>query len=75
MGKKDIVIEEMKQVEYNDLCIEGKVKDNVFYIIYIDKRNCLLCGKEYKRYNEFESKIFCPDCILSIRKPKKGDRK
>ena len=75
MSKKDIVIEEIKQVEYNNLCIEGKVKDNVLYIIYADKRKCIICGKEYKRYNEFESKIFCPDCILSIRKIMKGDKK
>lgn len=68
-------IRDITQGKYNQLALCGKLENDVLYIIYLDKRTCILCNKEFKRYEEFESKIFCPECVLKLTGPKtKGEK-
>ena len=63
-------IEELSEYEYKKLCVNGEVLNNVLYVLYYDKKTCLLCQEEYKRSSADENPNFCPSCLKLL----KGDK-
>jgi hypothetical protein len=69
--EEKLIIKDIKQSEYDLLLNKGLVMSNILYKVYIDKRTCLLCQKEYLRYNINDNPNFCPDCLNLLTN--KGD--
>lgn len=64
---KPFNIEELSELEYNYLTLYSKICMNTLYVTYYDKRNCLLCLKEFKRSTEKENPNFCQSCLKKLK--------